>query len=83
MLLMHLFVLLACVTFCRFSHPLGVRGYLRLMIMALPGTFFPKAFLDKNFIDCTVRTNTVGKQSPWYLSFVYRSQVFLTGHRYF
>ena len=38
-LLLHLFVCLECVNFCRLSLPLGVRGCLRLVIVALPGPF--------------------------------------------
>ena len=36
-LLVHLFVYFARVNFCRFS---GVRGWLRLLIVALPGHFY-------------------------------------------
>ena len=38
-LLVHLFVDLARVNFCPFSLPLGVRGWLLLVIVALPGLF--------------------------------------------
>ena len=37
--LVHVFVYLACITFCLFSLPLGVRGWLYLVIVALPGLF--------------------------------------------
>ena len=33
-------VYFARVNFCRFSLPLGVRGWLRLMIVAFPGLFY-------------------------------------------
>ena len=39
-LLMHLFVRFACVDFCPSSLPLGVRIWLRLVILALPGCFY-------------------------------------------
>ena len=39
-LLVHLFVYFARVNFCPFSLPLGVRGCLRLVIVALPGLFY-------------------------------------------
>ena len=38
-ILVYLFVYLACATFCHFSLPLGVRGWLWLVIVALPGLF--------------------------------------------
>ena len=34
-----LFVCFVCVSFCHFSLPLGVGGWLRFVIMALPGLF--------------------------------------------
>ena len=39
-LLEHLFVYFACVNFCPFSLPPGVRGWLPLVIVALPGLFY-------------------------------------------
>ena len=39
MLLVHLFVCFVCVSFCHFS-PLGVGGWLRFVIVALPGLFY-------------------------------------------
>ena len=39
MLLVHLFVYLYALLNVLFSLPLGVRGWLRLMIVALPGLF--------------------------------------------
>ena len=40
MLFVHLFVTCAHVNLCFFSLPLGVRGWLRLLLVALPGRFF-------------------------------------------
>ena len=40
MYLVHLFVYFACVDVCPFSFPLGVRGWLWLVIVALPGLFY-------------------------------------------
>ena len=40
MLLVHLFIYFARVNFCRFSLHLGVRGWLRLAIVELPGLFY-------------------------------------------
>ena len=40
MLLVHLFVYLACADFFPFSLPLGVRDWLLLVIVALPGLFY-------------------------------------------
>ena len=40
-LLVHLFVSFTCVSFCPFSFPLGVGGWLRFVIVALPGLFSP------------------------------------------
>ena len=40
MLLVHLFVYFARVIFCSFSLPVGVRGWLRLVIVTLPRLFF-------------------------------------------
>ena len=37
MLLLHLFVCFARFSFCPFSLPLGVGGWLRLVIVVLPG----------------------------------------------
>ena len=39
-LLMHLFVYFAHVNVCLFSLPLGVRDWLQLLIVALPGLFY-------------------------------------------
>ena len=39
-LLVHLFVYFARVNFYPFSLPLGVRGWLRLVVVALPGLFY-------------------------------------------
>ena len=39
-LFVHLFVYFACVDFCPFSLPLGVRDWLRFVIVALPGFFY-------------------------------------------
>ena len=39
---------LSCVDFCPFSLPLGVRGWLRLVIVALPGHFIYKTKKKKN-----------------------------------
>ena len=40
MFLVHFFVYFARVDFCHFSIPLGVRGWLRLVTVALPGLFY-------------------------------------------
>ena len=40
MLLMHLFVCFVRVSFCHFSLPLGVGGWLRFVTVALPGFFY-------------------------------------------
>ena len=40
MLLVHLFVCFARVGFCQFSLPFGVGGWLRFVIVALPGLFY-------------------------------------------
>ena len=45
MFLVHLFVYFACVNVCPFSLPLGGQGWLRLLIVALPG--FPST-LNRN-----------------------------------
>ena len=37
MRIVHLFVSYAHVNLCHFSHPPGVRGWLRLLLVALPG----------------------------------------------
>ena len=39
-LLVHLFVCFVRVTFCHFSLPLGVGGWLQFVIVALPGLFY-------------------------------------------
>ena len=39
MLLVYLFVCFVLVSFCHFSLPLGVGGWLRFVIVALPGPF--------------------------------------------
>ena len=39
-LLVHLFVYFARVSFCHFSVPLGVGGSLRFVVVALPGRFY-------------------------------------------
>ena len=39
MLVVHLFVSYAHVNLCHFSLPPGVRGWLRLLLVALPGLF--------------------------------------------
>ena len=39
MLLVHLFVCFVRVSLCHFSPPLGVGGWLRFVIVALPGPF--------------------------------------------
>ena len=39
MLIVHVFVCFARVSFCPFSLPLGVRGWLRFVIVTLPGLF--------------------------------------------
>ena len=39
-LLVHLFVYFACIDFSPFSLTLGVMGWLRLVIVALPGLFY-------------------------------------------
>ena len=39
-LLVHLFVCFERVSFCHFSLPLGVEGWLRFVIVALPGLFY-------------------------------------------
>ena len=40
MLLVLLFVCFAYIKFCPFSLPFGARGWLRLVLVALPGLFF-------------------------------------------
>ena len=40
MLLVHVFVCFVRVSFCHFSLPLGVGGWLRFVIVALPGLFY-------------------------------------------
>ena len=40
MLLVHLFVCFVRVIFCHFSLPLGVGGWLRFVIVALPEFFY-------------------------------------------
>ena len=40
MLLVHLLRCFACINFCRFSLPLGVGGWLRVVMVAIPGHFF-------------------------------------------
>ena len=40
MLLVQLFVCFVCVSFYHFSFPLGVGGWLRFVIVALPGLFY-------------------------------------------
>ena len=40
MLLVHLLVCFVCVGFCHFSLPLGVGGWLRFVIVALPELFY-------------------------------------------
>ena len=40
MLLVHLFVCFVRVGFCPFSLPIGVGGWLRFVIVALPGLFY-------------------------------------------
>ena len=40
MLLVRLFVYFVRVSFCHFSLPLGVGGWLRFVIVALPGLFY-------------------------------------------
>ena len=40
MLLVHLFVYFGRVDLFPFSLPLGVRGWLRLVVVALPGLFY-------------------------------------------
>ena len=42
MLLVHLFVCFAQVSFCPSSLPLGVGGWLWFEIVALPGLFYPQ-----------------------------------------
>ena len=50
MLLVHfLFVYFARVNFCPFSLPLGVRGWLRLLIVVLPVLFFINFLLLMHF----------------------------------
>ena len=44
MLLMHLFVYFVRVSFCHFSLPLGVGGWLRFVIVALPGLFYQRLY---------------------------------------
>ena len=39
MLLVHLFVCFTRICFCPFSLPLGVEGWLRIVIVAYPGPF--------------------------------------------
>ena len=39
-LLVHLFVCFVHVSFCHFSLPLGVGGWLQFVIVALPGLFY-------------------------------------------
>ena len=39
-LFVHLFVYFARVNFCSFSLPLGIRVWLRFVIVALPGLFY-------------------------------------------
>ena len=39
MFIVHLFVSYAYVNLCHFSLPLDVRGWLRLLLLALPGHF--------------------------------------------
>ena len=36
----HLFVCFVRISFCQFSLPLGVGGWLRFVIVALPGLFY-------------------------------------------
>ena len=57
MLLVRLFIRPACSVFCLFSLPRGVRGWLRLMIVALPGLSFK--FLSVNCL------HLQGSVSPW------------------
>ena len=53
MLLVHLFVDFARVTFCPFSLPLGDRGWLRLVIVELPGLFYKFVCLSfDHFMTC-------------------------------
>ena len=40
MLLVHVFVCFVRVSFCHFSLPLGVGGWLRFVTVALPGLFY-------------------------------------------
>ena len=40
MLLVHLFVCFVRISFCHFSFPFDVVGWLRFMIVALPGLFY-------------------------------------------
>ena len=39
-LLVHLFVYFACIDFCPLALPLSVRGWLQVVIVALPGLFY-------------------------------------------
>ena len=49
MLLVHLFVRFALANFCPFSLPLGDRGWLRFVIVAIPGRFYYRFYAnDKN-----------------------------------
>ena len=58
MLLVHVFVYFACVNFCPFSLPLGFRGWLRLVTVALPGLFY-YFFLRFFAVGCSTSKTTI------------------------
>ena len=57
MLLVLSFVYFTHVTFCPFSFALGGRGWLRLVLVALPGPFY-MLFVAKGSLPQTYRPNT-------------------------
>ena len=68
-LLVHLFVHFACINFCPFYLPLGVRGWVQLVIMALPGRFcyfFFYYFKMKHHLRVQISKNLIGSLA-WFL----------------
>ena len=51
MLIVHLFVSYAHVSLCLFSFPPGVRGWLRFLLVALPGLFYLLYIFSKLIAD--------------------------------
>ena len=71
--LVYLFVYFARVDFCPISLPLGVRDWLQLVIVALPGLFYYlDLILSKNqtINRCTFRHKSVTGDRPAPLAFV-------------